>query len=283
MPRAKTKTEAVAAPEATIVAYKAFDENLQCRGFQYEVGKTYEHSGSVDICSRGFHACTNPLDVLSYYDLVGSRFAKVTLGGAISRHDDGDTKIAAGKITIEAELKLPDFIRAAIEGVFALCKTKKGDESVQSSSAYSSQLAASGNSSRLAASGNYSQLAASGNYSRLAASGNYSRLAASGNYSRLAASGDSSQLAASGNYSRLAASGNSSQLAASGGYSVISASAPECLAKGVDGTWIALPEFIYDRKVGRWVCKGFATGCIGQDGLKADTFYKALGGKLVEA
>jgi hypothetical protein len=309
MPRAKTKTEAVAAPdEATIVAYKAFDENLQCRGFQYEVGKTYEHSGSVDICSRGFHACTNPLDVLSYYDLVGSRFAKVTLGGAISKHDDGDTKIAAGKITIEAELKLPDFIRAAIEGVFALCKTKKGDESIQSSSTYSSQLAASGGSSRLAASGGSSQLAASGDSSRLAASGGSSQLAASGGYSqlaasggssrlaasgdssqlaasggssRLAASGDSSQLAASGDSSRLAASGDSSRLAASGGYSVISASAPNCVAKGVDGTWIALPEFAY--KAGRNVCVGFATGCIGQDGLKADTFYKALGGKLVEA
>ena len=42
-------------------AYKAFDKNLQCRGFQYEVGKTYE-TDEADICSTGFHACEMPLD-----------------------------------------------------------------------------------------------------------------------------------------------------------------------------------------------------------------------------
>jgi hypothetical protein len=25
-----------------MIGYKAFDKNLQCRGFQYEVGKEYE-------------------------------------------------------------------------------------------------------------------------------------------------------------------------------------------------------------------------------------------------
>ena len=95
-------------PEKTI-AYKAFDETLSCKGFQYEVGQTYTHDGDVEICSAGFHACGNPLDCWTYYDLTQSRFAEVELSGEQQRHIE-DSKIAAAEITIKAELTLPAFI-----------------------------------------------------------------------------------------------------------------------------------------------------------------------------
>ena len=69
-----------------IVAYKAFNKDLTCRGFQFEIGKTYEHDGPVEICSSGFHACTDPLDVLNYYDVTTSRFALVKASGEIDRN-----------------------------------------------------------------------------------------------------------------------------------------------------------------------------------------------------
>ena len=175
-PQAPTETTATAGP---IRAYKAFDKNLQCRGFQFEVGQTYEHDGQVKACESGFHACENPLDVWRYYPL-DSRYAVVELGGDVSCHD-GDSKIAAARIKINAEIALPQIISDGVAYLMGLCKDafalKPGED-------------ASGNDSQLAASGDYSQLAASGNDSRLAASGNDSKLAASGNRSQLAASGE---------------------------------------------------------------------------------------------
>ena len=168
------------------ILYKGFDENLKCRDFQFEIGKTYFHDGLVRVCESGFHACENPWDVLSYYPIIDSRFCVVEQSGEIRTHDD-DSKVASASITISVELKLPEFVKACVDWLIKGCSA--GTEAA--SGAYS-QLAASGNDSRLAASGNGSQLAASGYDSRLAASGAYSQLAASGYGSRLAASGNGS-------------------------------------------------------------------------------------------
>jgi len=284
--------------EAPIVAYKGFDSNMQCRGFQYEVGQHYVHNGPVRQCDSGFHVCQNPLDVLDFYGLEkGNRFAKVTVGGMIDRGDN--KKWSAAELTVEVELKLPDLIGAAIQWVLDACKAEKtdegdssqlaasGDSSQLAASGYSSKLAASGDSSQLAASGDSSQLAASGYSSQLAASGDYSQLAASGDSSQLAASGDSSKLAASGNYSKLAASGDYSKLAASGYYSKLevtginsaaAAVGPNSTVKATAGTPVAICE--YDD---RGAPIGFATGIAGVDGIPADVWLKAKGGKLVPA
>lgn len=80
----------------TVVAYKGYNRDLTCRGFQYEIGKTYEHDGEVKACKSGFHACEHPLDVFRYYAPATSRFTEVTMAGKLSRHDD-DSKIASAK------------------------------------------------------------------------------------------------------------------------------------------------------------------------------------------
>jgi len=48
--------------------YKATDENMCCRGFQFELGVWYEHQGKLGLCSSGFHFCTSPSGVYSYYE-----------------------------------------------------------------------------------------------------------------------------------------------------------------------------------------------------------------------
>jgi len=163
----------------SVRAYKAFDKTMQCRGFQFEVGQTYEHDGKVVACESGFHACENPFDVWSYYPL-DSRYAVVDLSGEVSRHGS-DSKIAAARITISAEISLPQIISDGISHLIGLCENAFALKPDAAASGYRSQLAASGDGSQLAASGNDSQLAASGYRSQLAASGYGSKLAASGN------------------------------------------------------------------------------------------------------
>ena len=110
---AKAKTKAATARDTErVTAYKAFDADFSCRGFKYEVGKTYRHEGKVVVCESGFHACEMPADVWNYYDLTTSRYALVEMSGPIARHDD-DSKVAAAEITIKAEVRLPEFIRLA--------------------------------------------------------------------------------------------------------------------------------------------------------------------------
>ena len=249
-----------------VIAYKAFGKDFSCRGFKFEVGKTYKHGGSVVICESGFHACANPLDVWNYYDLIDTRYGEVELAGEHKTHDE-DSKIVAAEITIKTEITLPDFIRKGVAKFIELV----------AAGAKKKETAASGYSAQLAASGDSAQLAASGYSAQLAASGDSARLAASGDSARLAASGHSAKLAASGDYAQLAASGHSAKLAVTGKNGVIASASINGVAKGAAGAWISLAEFNKKNE-----CIGFAVGCVGQDGIEPDTRYRAEGGKLVK-
>jgi len=63
------------------IAYKAFDKDLKCGGFQYAIGETHTHDGDVIACESGFHSCFSPFDCWNYYDLTDSRFALVEVSG----------------------------------------------------------------------------------------------------------------------------------------------------------------------------------------------------------
>ena len=113
--------------DAPIIAYKGMDQSMTCRGFQFEVGKTYEHDGEVKACESGFHACTNPQDVFTYYSPGLSRFFEVEMAGATETHRD-DSKVAVQRITIRAEISLPDYIDRCIKATFAAAKRVKGQK-----------------------------------------------------------------------------------------------------------------------------------------------------------
>lgn len=103
---------------------KGFDKDLKCRGYQYEVGKTYECSGDIEVCANGFHAISedaSPLSVFNYYpptDEKGNpqRYCEVEADGTEKR--DGD-KIACSKLTVGAEIGIPGLVKAHVEWVKA--------------------------------------------------------------------------------------------------------------------------------------------------------------------
>ena len=102
--------------EGTMKAYKGFDKDMQCRGFQYEEGKTYE-TDKAELCETGFHACEDPLNVFRYYPPgSGSKYHEVTLEGVTDEKSD-DTKRVGTKITVGAEIGIPGIIKAHVEYV----------------------------------------------------------------------------------------------------------------------------------------------------------------------
>ena len=120
--RAKKKTGAV---EEVVVSYKGFDADWKCRGFQYEIGKTFEHKGDVEACESGFHACEYPLHVLRYYKPSKSVYAVVEQSGKLSRHSE-DSKIASSKLAVTAQIDLAGLIKAAIKYTMDRCTPADG-------------------------------------------------------------------------------------------------------------------------------------------------------------
>ena len=148
-----------------IIAYKAMDKNMMCRGKQYEVGKTY-HEEKADCCHAGMHACENPLDVLHYYPLKDSpRFFEVECGGNVDKSGE-DSKLACTELTVKGEVNFAGLVKATMNAVFNRAKGKE-----PFSSGYSSTAGSSGDSSTAGSSGYYSTAAATGAYCRAKADG----------------------------------------------------------------------------------------------------------------
>ena len=153
--------------ENKIISYKGFDENMQCRGFQYEVGKEYEMDGDIKCCERGFHACESPLEVWDHYDMLASRFAKVEQSGKIDK-EENSTKVCSSKIKISAELKLADIIKLGVEwikDVTSPSKVKATGE-LNDNGGYSAQIGSSGDYAQIDSTGEDSVIMCAGRNSR---------------------------------------------------------------------------------------------------------------------
>ena len=106
-------------------AYKGFNPDMTCRGFQYEEGKTYT-TEEARLCESGFHACESPLDCYRYYEPSKAVYHEVELDD-VSEEKGQDTKRVAKKIKIGARLSVADICKAQFDYVKEHCTEEHTD------------------------------------------------------------------------------------------------------------------------------------------------------------
>ena len=269
--------------ENLITSYKAFDKNMKCRGFQYEVGKEYEMDGEIKCCNRGFHACKSPIEVWDYYDMLNSRFAEVEQSGKIDK-EEKSTKVCSSHIKIKAELKLADIINVGVEWLKDITSPSKiktdgvlndnGDRNKKiGSSDYSAQIASSGDYAKIGSLGDYAKIGSSGYSAQIGSSGDYAQIGSSGNYAQIGSSGDSAKIASSGYSAKIDSTGEDSVIMCAGNSSK---------AKAKIGSWITLAEWEWSDEKERHVPVCVKTEYVDGENIKADTWYQLKNRKFVE-
>ena len=279
-------------------AYKGFDKDMKCRGFQFEEGKTYEEP-NAKLCENGFHACLAPLDVFRYYapcDDYGNmqNFHEVELDDVLDEKSN-DSKVVAKKIKIGASLTLFGLAKAHIEYVKEHIEPAKeekntGDCSAASNTGYCSAASNTGNYSAATNTGNRSAASNTGNYSAATNTGDCSAATNTGDCSAASNTGDCSAATNTGYCSAASNTGDCSAATNTGNRSAASNTGKNGIAvawgrdskvKGALGCYIVLAEY------GAW--NGAEYPLLNAkmhkvDGktIKPDTWYKLKNGKFVE-
>ena len=260
--------------EKKIKAYKAFDKDLSCRGFKYELGKEYEETGYIKACEKGFHACPYPLDVFGYYAPAGARFCEVEQSGKID--DSESNKVCSSKIRIGAELDIRGLVKAAVSYVKERCTNECNAEPGKPATAGNYGAATAGDSGAAtagdsgAATAGYCGAATAGDYGA-ATAGNYGA-ATAGDYG--AATAGDSGAATAGYCGAATARGKAS----TGSNGLSMARGNNVQVKGGIGAILVIAEERED------TCDIVDWKAVLVDGevVKADTWYRLENGELVE-
>ena len=244
--------------ENAIVAYKGFDKNLCCRGYQYEIGKEYHAEGKIIACYNGFHACPNPNDLFVYYaPNEGNRYCKVRLWGDVD--DSESDKIAASDVEIVEEMSIMEVANA--KRIFI--ETNTEDKECNT-----------GDRSSASNTGNCSSASNTGNYSSASNTGYYSSASNTGDCSSASNTGDCSSASNTGDYSSAEVSGKASCAAVFGKDSKV---------RGAIGCALFLVERgDLDEANNVYPIINVLAVIVDGEKVKADTWYKLVNGKLVE-
>ena len=241
-------------------AFKGFNKDLTCRGFQYEEGKDF-HTERAECCEEGFHACEYPLDCFGYYSPAQSVFHEVELSGDMDRRSD-DTKVCATDIKIGARISIAGLVKAAIE--FTMSKVNKEKESYE-------------------------------DHGFASATGYRGASSATGYRGASSATGNCGASSATGNCGASSATGYRGASSVSDPTGVAVAWGHEAKAKGCVGAHLILSDWRYigekwfdgDYKTPydteSWELAGAKMVQVDGEKIKADTYYRCVDGEVVEA
>ena len=292
-----------------IKTYKGFDEELRCRGFQYKVGKEYDHSGDVEYCKSGFHACENPLEVFEYYAPAKSRFCEVEQSGVLRRDDEG-SKVASSKISLKCEIGLRGLIEAGVKFILekidfknakksntgnysaatntgdysaatntgnCSAATNTGYKSAATNTGYCSAATNTGYKSAATNTGYKSAATNTGDKSAATNTGNCSAATNTGNCSAATNTGDKSAATNTGYCSAATNTGNCSAAKVEGNDSIAIVTGKSSAAAGEVGCWLVLTERDTEYKI-----KDVQAVRVDGEAIKANVFYKLVDGKILE-
>ena len=272
------------------IAYKGFNRDLTCRDFQYEEGKEYEIDGEVRLCSRGFHACEDPIDCFGYYDPANSVFHRVEVDGVSPERRD-DSKVVAKKIRIGARLKLHEMIKAAIDFRFSKTTVEPGahtdkDRCSVSATGYNGAASATGYKGAASATGYKGAASATGDNGAASATGYKGAASATGDNGAASATGYKGAASATGDNGAALTIGDLGCASVASKLAIAVAIGHQAAAAGCLDSWIVLAERdeVWNEKKCQYDYPIKEVKAFHVDGetIKSDTFYRLENGQPVE-
>ena len=265
-------------------AYKGTNNDLQCRGFQFETGKVYEVTGNIKLCKNGFHSCENPIDIFNYYPPDGNnRFFEVEQSG------DNKTdvnKTVSEKIEIKAELSIKQVFEIGFGLLFSkVKKTKKttntaGDYAYANTAGYNAHANTAGDNAHANTAGEEAHANTAGNYAHANTAGEEAHANTAGYKAHANTAGDKAHANTAGYKAHANTAGDYAHANTAGEEAVACALGVNSKAKASQG-WIVIVDWrpqdkwtinnIYHAKVGGKI-KGIK--------IKPDTFYWFEDGEL---
>ncbi|MCI2049016.1 MAG: hypothetical protein LKJ76_04770, partial [Lachnospiraceae bacterium] len=194
-------------------AYKGFDKNLKCRGFQFESGKKYEEP-NAKMCDCGFHACENPFEVFGYYAPSESRYCEVEIDP--TDEFSSDSKRVSKTIHIGAEIGIPGIIKA---GVDYILNKVDFEHATESNTGDMSAATNTGDMSAATNTGDMSAATNTGDRSAATNTGDWSAATNTGDMSAATNTGDRSAATNTGDWSAATNTGDMSAATNTGDWS----------------------------------------------------------------